>query len=214
MAEMIGATAASLGFATLGLLVAIVGLRLTFGVLAPVQKETDRLIPISLTVMSDDESDAAFKRTRSADEVGEWVEMLRSQSIVVGKSFKFATETLDVETPTEDGKGTVTTPVEFLVDSTSDDDPDGVTVRTAKRRFNAAAKILGFNLSWKQPKGWLIAKATSTVAATTEAAVEAPQTPASTPEASEAPVSGPTVTVASAPAQAANGGRRVVRRQT
>ena len=165
-------------------------------------------MPLNLQVMSDDEANEAFKRTRSADEVSEWVEMLRTSGISIGKTFKFQTETFEVETPTEDGTGSVTSPVEFLVDSVSEDDPDGVTVRTAKRRFNAAAKILGFSLTWKQPKGWLIAKAVSTVAVTsTEPTTEAPTTEPTT----EAPTP-PTPPTSTAQMPAGNGPRRVIRR--
>jgi hypothetical protein len=50
-------------------------------------------------------------------------------------------------------------PYVILDGSIDEEDPAGVTIRAAKRRFNLAAKELGYKLVWREPEGWLSGKA-------------------------------------------------------
>lgn len=174
-------------------------------------------------------ADSIFERQkRSADNVEEYVETLRQLGVAkIGDTFQLPLETISVEDtrPMKDAAGNevkdaagntvqenYTEEVQILkgsFDESEDADDPYITVRMAKRRFNAAAKVLGFSLNWKEPKGWLIARANkSEVKVTTEAPAEAPTTPAAPEAPTEAPTT-QTTSVASAPAAA---GRRVVRR--
>jgi hypothetical protein len=101
--------------------------------------------------MTTDELNTIFgRRPRGAENVDDYIELLEQQSVAIGSGFSLKTE---VVTPDEGDSYTI------LEGSVDNDDPAGVTVRAAKRRFNMAAKELGYELNWRETSGWLIAKA-------------------------------------------------------
>lgn len=205
--------------------------------------QIERLMPdfqISKGVPEGTNFDALFERKpRSADNVEEYVQTLRDLGVIkVGETFNLPLETISVTDtrPTKDASGnevkdaqgnTVTEEYQYdqeILAGTLSDDPEaedanGITVRMAKRRFNAAAKVLGFSLQWREPKGWLIGRASKSEvkvtaeAATSQGASNGPQESAQTTPATEAaPTNGGTQSVASAPSSTSTTGRRVVRR--
>lgn len=102
-------------------------------------------MPIVFKQVSEEEAKEIFARKeRASDNVDDYVELLKAQRIDIGKSFKLQTEGNE--------------PTSLLAGSKDEDDPDGVTVRAAKRRFNGAAKMLNFELRWRHSDNWLVAK--------------------------------------------------------
>ena len=108
-------------------------------------------MPISIQMLSEQDLTTVFgRRPRGAENVDDYIDLLESQSVAVGKGFSLKTV---VVTPDEGDSYTI------LDGSVDDDDPAGITVRAAKRRFNLAAKELGYSLAWRESTGWLSAKA-------------------------------------------------------
>lgn len=108
-------------------------------------------MPIQFQPVSAEDLVSIFgRRPRGAENVDDYIELLEEQKVVIGNGFSLKTQ---IVTPDEGDSYTI---LEGSVDS---DDPAGVTVRAAKRRFNQAAKTLGFDLNWREASGWLIAKA-------------------------------------------------------
>lgn len=117
-------------------------------------------MPIEIHLNSDEELAAIFaRRARSAENVEDYIDLLESQKIEIGRGFSLKTQLV---TPDEGDSYTI------LAGSVDEDDPAGVTVRAAKRRFNLAAKDLGFDLAWRETEGWLTAKAVATEVVTTD----------------------------------------------
>jgi len=117
-------------------------------------------VPIEIHLNSDEELAAIFaRRARSAENVEDYIDLLESQKIEIGRGFSLKTQLV---TPDEGDSYTI------LAGSVDEDDPAGVTVRAAKRRFNLAAKDLGFDLAWRETEGWLTAKAVATEVVTTD----------------------------------------------
>ena len=108
-------------------------------------------MPIQFQPLSDEDLATVFgRRPRGAENVDDYTELLEAQHVAIGKGFSLKTQ---VVTPDEGDSYTI------LEGSVDDDDPAGVTVRAAKRRFNMAAKELGYSLTWREGNGWLSAKA-------------------------------------------------------
>lgn len=117
-------------------------------------------MPIQFQPLEAEDLTSVFARKpRGAEDVNDYIELLESQKIVLGKGFSLKTQ---IVTPDEGDSYTI------LEGSVDDDDPAGVTVRAAKRRFNLAAKELGYSLAWREQNGWLIAKAIELEAETTD----------------------------------------------
>jgi hypothetical protein len=111
----------------------------------------EKVMPIQFQPMAAEEVAAIFgRRPRGPENVEDYIELLEQQKVVIGSGFSLKTQ---VVTPEEGDSYTI---LEGSVDET---DPAGVTVRAAKRRFNMAAKDLGFELNWRETTGWLVAKA-------------------------------------------------------
>jgi hypothetical protein len=168
---MIGTLATVIGLATLTVLLDRSG-SLVAAVLQIAGLSNAIMALPKIVKVTAEESAAIYKRTRSADNVEEYVEMLRAENFTtVGATFKMALETVVITPPT--GSDDMTPYEADILAGTQDpdDEPDGITVRAAKRRFNAAAKVLGLSIKWKESKGWLVARATSgAVETSTEAA--------------------------------------------
>jgi len=170
MQEITGA-AASIGFASLGLLALLVWfVHLSgFGPLV-LQTTEGRFIP-KPQKMDQAEADAIYKRQkRSAEDVAEYAEILSDMGIDIGLTLRFATEILVDEiygkkgTPEEDTV-VATDNVAYLRLASDETEEDRVSVRATKRRYNLAAKSLGFDeLSWREPQGWLIGRVVQTTA--------------------------------------------------
>ena len=108
-------------------------------------------MPIQIQMLSTEDLTEVFKRRpRGAENVDDYIDLLEEQQMAVGKGFSLKTQLV---TPDEGDSYTI------LAGSVDDDDPAGVTVRAAKRRFNLAARELGFALAWRETEGWLVAKA-------------------------------------------------------
>lgn len=108
-------------------------------------------MPITIQKMSAEELTPLFgRRARSAEDVGDYVDILRDSKLEIGSGLSLKTQ---IVTPDEGDSYTI------LADSVDESDPAGVTVRTAKRRFNLAAKEMGFGLDWREVNGWIIMKA-------------------------------------------------------
>lgn len=170
------------GIGTVVGVVALIWLSFVSGALsATVELIAESIMPFKIEKMSQVEADETFKRTRSADNVEEYVTMLRDLNVTsVGDTFKLALETVTVQ-PDESDENQTPFEVEILSGSLDEAEPEGISVRAAKRRFNAAAKVLGFSLSWKEPAGWLIARAVASkveVTAAPSADSVAPETSA------------------------------------
>lgn len=145
---------------TLGLITLILLSVNSWTVLA-VRSVIEGFTPMELKIekLSQVEADETFKRTRSADNVEDYVKMLQALGVTsVGDTFKLGLTTVTIQ-PDESDDDQTPFEVEVLDGSVDDAEPEGISVRAAKRRFNAAAKVLGFSLSWKEPAGWLIARA-------------------------------------------------------
>jgi len=108
-------------------------------------------MPIQFQTLTTEELSTVFaRRPRGAEDVEDYINLLESQSVRLGTGFSLKTQ---IVTPDEGDSYTI------LEGSVDEDDPAGVTVRAAKRRFNMAAKELGYSLAWREQNGWLIAKA-------------------------------------------------------
>jgi len=108
-------------------------------------------VPIQVQPLTEEELATVFaRRPRGAENVEDYVDLLESQGITLGKGFSLKTQLV---TPDEGDSYTI------LAGSVDEEDPAGVTVRAAKRRFNLAAKELGYELAWRESEGWLVAKA-------------------------------------------------------
>ena len=108
-------------------------------------------MPITVQAIADDQLTSIFgRRPRGAEDVEDYIGVLEQQKMAIGKGFALKTAIVKPE----DGE-----PYVILDGSIDEDDPAGVTIRAAKRRFNMAAKELGFKLVWREPEGWLAAKA-------------------------------------------------------
>jgi hypothetical protein len=108
-------------------------------------------MPIQIQALSDEQVLQVFgRRARGAEDVEDYIDILEAQKIVIGKGFALKTATVKPE----EGE-----PYVILDGSIDEEDPAGVTIRAAKRRFNLAAKELRYKLVWREPEGWLSAKA-------------------------------------------------------
>ncbi|HEY7419275.1 MAG TPA: hypothetical protein VH593_29095 [Ktedonobacteraceae bacterium] len=108
-------------------------------------------MPIQLQNLTDDQVNQIFgRRPRGAEDVEDYIAILEAQKIVIGKGFALKTAIVKPE----EGE-----PYVILDGSVDEDDPAGVTIRAAKRRFQLAAKALKYKLIWREPDGWLSAKA-------------------------------------------------------
>jgi hypothetical protein len=108
-------------------------------------------MPIQIQALSDEQVLQVFgRRARGAEDVEDYIDILEAQKIVIGKGFALKTATVKPE----EGE-----PYVILDGSIDEEDPTGVTIRAAKRRFNLAAKELGYKLVWREPEGWLSGKA-------------------------------------------------------
>lgn len=105
-------------------------------------------MPIQVKPLTNEELAGFFaRRPRSAEDVEDYIEVLRSQNVNIGSGLSLKTQNVK----SEDGE------VFTILDGSIDeDDPSGVTVRAAKRRFNMAARELGFGLDWRDVEGWII----------------------------------------------------------
>lgn len=105
-------------------------------------------MPIQIKIPTSEELTAIFsRRARGAENVEDYIEALRANKVAIGTGLSLKTQ---IVTPDEGDSYTI------LEGSVDEDDPAGVTVRAAKRRFNLAAKELGFDLDWREIDGWLI----------------------------------------------------------
>jgi hypothetical protein len=108
-------------------------------------------MPIQIQALSDEQVLQVFgRRARGAEDVEDYIDILENQKIAIGKGFALKTATVKPE----EGE-----PYVILDGSIDEEDPAGVTIRAAKRRFNLAAKELGYKLVWREPEGWLSGKA-------------------------------------------------------
>ena len=108
-------------------------------------------MPIEFKALSETEAQNIFgRKARGEEDVEDYVDILQGQKIAVGKSFSLKTQLV---VPDEGDSYTI------LHGSVDEDDPSGVTVRAAKRRFNLAAKQLGYKLNWRENEGWLSGRA-------------------------------------------------------
>src|SRR5215831_3924437 len=115
-------------------------------------------MPIQIQMLAEADLPTIFgRRARSAENVDDYIDLLEGQKMGLGKGFALKTT---VVTPDEGDSYTI------LDGSVDEDDPAGITVRAAKRRFNMAAKELGFALVWRETTGWLSAKGVELVEAT------------------------------------------------
>src|SRR5215471_13918978 len=104
-------------------------------------------MPISLQPLSDEQVASIFgRRARGAEDVEDYIEILEAQKIAIGKGFAMKTQVIKLKA--EDGSEEDSVILEGSID---DEDKAGVTVRAAKRRFNLAAKELGYKLVWREP---------------------------------------------------------------
>lgn len=91
------------------------------------------------------------RKQRGPENVDDYIEILQSQKVVLGKGLSIKTQIV------MDKEGKAET---ILADSVDESDPEGITIRTAKRRFGLAAKSLGYDFDWRSSAdGWLIMKA-------------------------------------------------------
>jgi len=108
-------------------------------------------MPVEVQAFTDEQLSTFFaKRPRGSEDVEDYIKILEAQKMAIGKGFGLKT---GLAKP-EEGE-----PYIILAGSIDDDDPAGVTIRAAKRRFNLAARVLGYKLIWREPDGWLIGKA-------------------------------------------------------
>jgi len=108
-------------------------------------------MPIQIQPMTPEQVATVFgRRARGAEDVEDYISILEAQKIEIGKGFALKTATVQPE----EGDAYV-----ILDGSIDEDDPSGITIRAAKRRFNLAAKELGYKLIWREPDGWLSGKA-------------------------------------------------------
>lgn len=105
-------------------------------------------MPIQLQKISDAEMAQIFaRRARTESVMEDYLDALRENNITVGSGLSLKT----VNVKSEDGE------VYTILDGSIDEDePAGVTIRAAKRRFNLAARELGFSLDWREVEGWLV----------------------------------------------------------
>lgn len=109
-------------------------------------------MPIQLQKISPEDLAAVFaRRPRGSENVEDYIEMLNASKMQIGSGLSLKTQ---IVTPDEGDSYTI------LAESADEDDPAGVTVRAAKRRFNMAAKELGFGLDWREVNGYLVMRAT------------------------------------------------------
>lgn len=107
-------------------------------------------MPIEIKPMTEADLTSIFaRRARGAENVDDYIEILEASKVTIGTGLTVKTQ---VVTPDEGDSYTI------LAGSVDSDDPAGVTTRAAKRRFNLAAKELGFSLDWREVEGWLIMK--------------------------------------------------------
>jgi len=110
-------------------------------------------MPVEIQGFSPEQLSQFFgRRARGAEDVEDYIKILEAQKMAIGKGFGLKTSLVKAEGEDEE-------PYTILTGSIDDDDPAGVTIRAAKRRFNLAAKELGYKLIWREPDGWLIGKA-------------------------------------------------------
>jgi len=108
-------------------------------------------MPIQLQNLSEEQLAQIFgRRPRGQEDVEDYIQILEAQKMAIGKGF--ALKTVKVK-PEEGDEYTI------LDGSVDEEDPMGITVRAAKRRFNLAGKELGFKIIWREPDGWLSGKA-------------------------------------------------------
>ena len=108
-------------------------------------------MPIQIQPLTEEQVTQVFgRRPRGAEDVEDYIDILENQKIVIGKGFALKTAIVKPE----EGE-----PYVILDGSIDEDDPAGVTIRAAKRRFQLAAKALGYKLVWREPDGWLSGKA-------------------------------------------------------
>jgi hypothetical protein len=109
-------------------------------------------MPITIQKISAEDLTTIFGRqARSAENVADYVNLLRGSQMAVGSGLVLQTQLVKIEG--EDN------PFTILAGSIDEEDPEGVTIRAAKRRFNMAAKQLGFSLDWRERENMLIMKA-------------------------------------------------------
>lgn len=110
-------------------------------------------MPIQIHVPSEAELNAAFARKPRGDEnVDDYIDVLQANKIGVGKGLTM--KTVMVTLKAED-TGEIST-YKILEGSVDDDDPKGITPRTAKRRFGMAARSLGFDVDWRDGDDWIM----------------------------------------------------------
>jgi hypothetical protein len=108
-------------------------------------------MPIQIQPLSPEQIATVFgRRARGAEDVEDYINILEAQKIEIGKGFALKT----VMVKTEEGEAYA-----ILDGSIDEEDPAGITIRAAKRRFNLAARELGYKLIWREPDGWLSGKA-------------------------------------------------------
>ena len=108
-------------------------------------------MPIQVQPISTEQLAELFaRRPRGPENVGDYVDVLKSAKIEVGQGLTLKTQ---IVTPDEGDSYTI------LAGSVDNDDPAGVSVRAAKRRFGIAARQLGYSLDWRELDGWLVLKA-------------------------------------------------------
>ncbi|HEY1249276.1 MAG TPA: hypothetical protein VGE97_09830 [Nitrososphaera sp.] len=108
-------------------------------------------MPIQLQALSEEQLAQVFgRRPRGAEDVEDYIQILEAQKMAIGKGFALKT----VKVKPEDGEEYT-----ILDGSVDEEDPMGITVRAAKRRFNLAGRELGFKIIWREPEGWLSGKA-------------------------------------------------------
>jgi len=108
-------------------------------------------MPIQIQPLTEEQVTQVFgRRPRGAEDVEDYINILEAQKIDIGKGFALKTSIVKPE----EGD-----PYVILEGSIDEDDPAGVTIRAAKRRFQLAAKALGYKLIWREPDGWLSGKA-------------------------------------------------------
>jgi hypothetical protein len=105
-------------------------------------------MPIQIRAMNPEELQAIFsRRARGAENVDDYVDALEANKVGIGTGLSLKTQ---IVTPDEGDSYTI------LEGSVDEEDPAGVTVRAAKRRFNLAARELGYALDWREIEGWII----------------------------------------------------------
>jgi hypothetical protein len=170
MFEIAIGAAALLGFAGLGSQSLIVGSMLLIGVnpIVRVLKEGSQTATmLKPQKMAQVEADTTFARQkRSAEDVSEYVSVLTEMGMAIGLTIQFPTISAPIYGPEGSDKEDVVVDHEILLAlGEGESEDDQVSVRAAKRRYNLAAKELGFDeFAWREKKGWLFGRVTRTLA--------------------------------------------------